>query len=623
MGSLKSLMHLWKEVANELATWCHTSTALDFKKLRARVEHEGNSFLTITLPNFGKDFERSLDLGRVDPDLFKSFKRRGSLPLFLGGFLDLVFDRRTGHLLPEPDVDSIFAIRQLTLMFGKILLPCSDARTEDAINGYWQLEKEFEFSEKSISAETRNEFQRISGLLFSEVFTKVDKLVYDNELIPRHGPGATADRLLGNKKFDQREWPLRLEEIMPSSAYLFPSWSKYKLYDDVKLLEPEAERPVRVITVPKTLKTPRIIAIEPTCMQYAQQAILQPLVEGLDNIFGGSQLVRAETLKLTRNLEGQSRGFLGFREQGPNQDLALAGSKFGELATLDLSEASDRVLNAHVQLLLARWPWLSEAVQASRSRKAHVPGKGEITLTKFASMGSALCFPMEAMVFLTVIFMGIQDGLSYQMSKKDILSFLGRVRVYGDDLIVPVEYVYPVMSRLESFGFKVNGSKSFWTGKFRESCGKEYYDGHDVSISRVRRILPESLADTREVISCVALRNQLYFAGLWKSARYLDVNLEKLLKGNFPVVEVTSPALGRHSVSFSYQAERLSEDTHAPKVKAWCIKTRPPRSKASGEGSLMKCLLKQGESPFEDPRHLEYQGRPAVVDIKLRWMIPF
>jgi hypothetical protein len=56
---MKSLMLLWQEVANELATWCCTSTRLDYKTVQSRVGHEGESFLTITLPNFCTDFQKS------------------------------------------------------------------------------------------------------------------------------------------------------------------------------------------------------------------------------------------------------------------------------------------------------------------------------------------------------------------------------------------------------------------------------------------------------------------------------------------------------------------------------------------------------------------------------------
>nr|QDH88673.1 MAG: hypothetical protein H3BulkLitter162721_000002 [Leviviridae sp.]QDH90094.1 MAG: hypothetical protein H3Bulk427981_000002 [Leviviridae sp.] len=53
------------------------------------------------------------------------------------------------------------------------------------------------------------------------------------------------------------------------------------------------------------------------------------------------------------------------------------------------------------------------------------------------------------------------------------------------------------------------------------------------------------------------------------------------------------------------------------------VKTVPPKSQLDGIGALLKVMLKQGDQPFVDRQHLERQGRPSVVDIKLRWASPF
>jgi len=71
----------------------------DVGTLRKRVKHEGDSFLTIVLPAFCRDFERSLAQGRVSPELFLSFrKEKSGIPSFLKGFLSRVFDSQ-GNLL--------------------------------------------------------------------------------------------------------------------------------------------------------------------------------------------------------------------------------------------------------------------------------------------------------------------------------------------------------------------------------------------------------------------------------------------------------------------------------------------------------------------------------------------
>jgi hypothetical protein len=611
---MKSLQELWRVTANELAVWCHTSTTLDFKKLESRVEAEGLSFLTITLPSYGKDFERSLDQGFVDSSSFAGFKRKGGLPLFLGGFLSRIFDPVGCRLLDAPCLDSIFAIRQLCSLFSKISLPCSDARVKNAMQSYIECENEMREWEKSDLFETdSSEFQRISTLIFGDVFSRMETKVSSYDLIPKHGPGKTADRLSGNGKFDLTVWPGRLEDVLPYGEFAIPNWRYHYRYGRVQLVEPAEELPVKVVPVPKTLKTPRIIAIEPTAMQYAQQALLSPLIELLE-----CPAIPGE------NRDNLAFGFVGFTDQLPNRNLARKGSIDGRLATLDLSEASDRVSNQHVLTMLKNFPHFSEAVQATRSTKADVlvgDENIELSLHKFASMGSALCFPFEAMVFTTAVFMGIQKLLNRRLTRSDIISLRGHVRVYGDDIIVPVDCVDDVIDVLARLGFKTNVNKSFWKGKFRESCGGDYYDGLDVTPVKVRAVFPTSHRDASEVISLVELRNHFYSRGLWRTTRFLDDKITKLLS-HFPVVEETSPAIGRRSF-LPYQEERTCERLHRPLVKAYVPSSRPPRSIASGEGALLKCLSKRGTQPFADPRHLERQGRPSAVDIKLRWVQPF
>ncbi len=614
---MKSLMILWREVAGDLATASCTDVTLDFKKLQRRVESEGLSFMTITLPQFGRNFDQALERGSVGDDHFVGFQRRGGLPLFLGGFLRRIFNT-DGVLLDEPCIDSIFAIRQLTLMFAKIEIPCSEERVSRAIQGYIECEQELKAAESNTSAEMLSQFQRIGSLLWDECFTAVDSDVYYHSLIPRHGPGSTADGLLGNQKFSLSEWPMRMERIFPYGEYALPSWRYNYQLDHVNFLEPGAERPVKVITVPKTLKTPRIIAVEPTCMQYMQQAVAQRLMEEVEY-----RWARRITDK-----PDQVFNLVGFQDQSVNRLMAQEGSITGNLATLDLSEASDRVLNSHVELLFARWPHLNAAIQATRSTKASVPAGKDgkritINLRKFASMGSALCFPVEALVFTTIVFCAVEQALNTSLTKAHVRSYLGKIRVYGDDIIVPKDLVQTVIHYLEAFGLKVNSDKSFWNGKFRESCGGDYYDGSWVTPVRVRRNFPRSRRDVPEVVSLVALRNQLYWAGLWRATRYLDDRIREILgESHFPIVQSTAPGLGRESV-LPYKADKIHDHVHNPLVKGWRTVSVPPASELDGIGALLKCLLKQGPTPFADPRHLERQGRPRAVRLKRGWMQPF
>jgi len=272
---MKSLMSLWSAMADDLAIACCTSATLDKKTVKRRVECEGLSFLTITLPDLGKAIQKWLDQGHATFHPSFYYRRGRSLPEFLQGFFGRVFDPVSGVLLDNPSIDAIFAIRQLTLTFGKILVPCSDTRVKEAMDGFIKCEREVREFDSELVESDLDEFSRMSNLLFGRIFSKMDSDIHYGTLLPKHGPGATADRLTSNGKYNLRSWTTRLERCFPSHEFLLPNLNFIGELKKESFSEPDAETPVRVVSVPKTMKTPRIIAIEPACMQYVQQAILR------------------------------------------------------------------------------------------------------------------------------------------------------------------------------------------------------------------------------------------------------------------------------------------------------------------------------------------------------------
>jgi len=610
---MKSLMRFWQIMLANAGIRCGVCTIRDSQRVSDRFEHEGLSFLTITLPNFAKDLEKDLDQGYVAPTSYAGFSRRRGLPQFLGGFLELVFDRENGCLRDDVNIEAIICLRQLTMLMGKIEVECTEKRTKAAFSGYVTTEAEVKLSDACRSESQKDDFRRMAAELFGPLFSNVEEKIYYGELVPKHGPGATADRLRGNAKFMQETWTTRLEHV-------FPYWEFARLgivrsendLDNVTWLEPGAEVPTKVTAVPKTLKTPRLIAEEPTCMQYMQQGISHELVVGIEN----HQVLGS---------------LIGFKNQEPNRFMAEWGSVFGDLATLDLSEASDRVSNQHVRDLLSSSPLLRGAVEACRSRKADVPGNGVIRLAKFASMGSALTFPVEAMVFLTIVFIAIEKHLigkgelKHRFSMRDLAArgqyhfLVDSVRVYGDDIVVPVDFAESVTRELEAFGLRVNRSKSFWTGKFRESCGGDFYDGQDVTPVRCRRVFPSSQSDAQELMSLVSLRNQLYWRGWWQAVVFLDEKIRVLTP--FPIVLDTSPVKGRQSV-FSYESKRMHRHYHTPLVRGAVVDVIEPKSSLDGTPALVKHFLKRSKEPY-GKRHLERYGRSDSVRIKITWATPY
>lgn len=171
MKSLENLLHV---ILAECGDRCHVSTGRDSKRITERIEHEGFSFLTITLPTFCKNFERSLAMGRVDSNLFAGFQFREGLPVFLRGFLSQVFDPSTGWLRDMPSLEAIRSIRQICLLFSKVEIPCSDARVKAALNLYVTTEQEVSEWDFDSRGDLLQRFVDVSLLIWDEVLSAVD-----------------------------------------------------------------------------------------------------------------------------------------------------------------------------------------------------------------------------------------------------------------------------------------------------------------------------------------------------------------------------------------------------------------------------------------------------------------
>ena len=605
---MKSLMLLLQCLFADAERRCHTSTNLDFEYVQGRFQTEGESFITIALPAYGKDLQRALADGAVTPSLFAGFRKRGKLPVFLGGLLELVFDRWSGCLLDDPSIQAIQTVRQITMAFGKIKKECSNERIQAAYTQYVECELEVKRGDRARSPVDILDYGRMASLLWRRVNSRLDRRIYDGELIPRHGPGKTADRLFGNQKYTLQRYSSRLHEEFPYWETVCASYDEIQLIaDHVDFHEPSQEIPVRVSSVVKNATTPRVIAMEPTYNMYVQLGIMD--------------MMREEFRR-----DDNARNLICFDSQEPNQLMARSASRDGRLATLDMKEASDRVSNQLAIATFDNFSYLGKAVQASRSRRADVPGYGVIRLAKFASMGSGLTFPVESMVFCTLIFLGIERVLKRPLTQTDITSMYGSVRVYGDDILVPVEFVESVIQTLEAFGALVNRSKSFWTGKFRESCGGDYYDGYNVGIVRLKHDPIESHHDGSAVSSFVSFRNQLYELGGWdQTVGWLDTRAKRVLK-HYPYVKKGAPAIGRWHHDGRFTVHRMHGDTQRPMVMAYVVEPRIPSNSIDGYPALRKALIKRPlPSPLEveqDEKHLELSGQATVVNTKLKWTSP-
>nr|QDH88174.1 MAG: RNA-dependent RNA polymerase [Leviviridae sp.] len=558
----------------------------DLETIKSRVENEGVSFLTITLPQFCKDFERSLEEGVIDPACFTGFHRlkHEAIPEFLQGMLGQIFDRKTGKVisyetlnrhesidwLAASDVPTVVeSVRQICRTFSKVELDCSPKRIKAALDSFYEIERELQ--EFSAPDEDVSKFLDISRLLW-------DNMVRDfrpDLILPKHGPGATADKISGNGKYVWRRWHDRLEPYFPlvDNGYPLGIPLESEELEIVTIIPEYDEQPVRVITVPKTLKSPRVIAVEPVCMQYVQQGIRDYLYDKLESYW------------LTKSR-------INFRDQEINQQLALTSSSDGRLATIDLSEASDRVpLDLAIRMFDSN-PDLRDSILCCRSTKAQLPdGRIISPLRKFTSMGSALCFPIEAMYFYTICVMALMEANNLSYTRQNIFIVSRDVYVYGDDIVVPSTNADVVLAYLRKYNCKVNSAKTFYRGNFRESCGLDAYNGYEVTPTYVRNLCPENKRAYNSLISWCATANLFYKKGYWRTASLMFKKLEKIL-GPLPYVRETSSVLGRYSFLGYESVEKWNRDLQRFEVKGWSPKPVYRSDELEGWSALMKCFMK-------------------------------
>jgi len=172
---------------------------------------------------------------------------------------------------------------------------------------------------------------------------------------------------------------------------------------------------------------------------------------------------------------------VNLNDQTINQKLAREGSYHGRIATIDVKSASQSVTYGLVYKVLASRPhqeldptWF-RLMDCLRTENVLIDGSLH-SYALFSPMGNGFTFELESLLFwgLTMAVCG-HLGVSTES-----------VSVYGDDITCPVEAV-PLLQEVFSWcGFRLNMDKSFYTTSasgfcFRESCGKHYLNGTDVT----------------------------------------------------------------------------------------------------------------------------------------------
>ena len=615
---MKSHVNLFTTVLQEAGQSCGVNTSVDLKTINRRLSKEGESFLTITLPAYEKDLLQALDRGRISSDLFTGFRHAGGFPLLFSGFLRKIFDEH-GRIRDTSSglVKAIRSLRQVLLFLSKIELDSSPDRVKKVLDSYKITDAElssnpddFTFAFESAHVlGLRNAAKATFGYYLNEI---EQRLYEDTVFRGFHGPGAVADHTGNNARWGLNRWTERLESILPAESTLSCNLHDY-LDQEFLWLSEEQEPPVRVVTVPKTMKGPRVIAIEPAHMQYVQQGLFS---------------VMTEVLKQPNH--NRLRSIMGWDDQEPNRELARDWRCY---ATVDLSEASDRVSFALVRHLFSEWPLFWRAIEASRSLRAELPDGEIVHLKKFASMGSAMCFPIESMVFtaIAVYAKWMTEGEHILPSYRTVTKSLQtKFRVFGDDIIVPKDWTPNLLEVLSLCGLKVNAHKSFWTGKFRESCGADWYDGFDVSVVKIRATITPDKQDVPSIVRGISLHNRFMELGWLRSAGAVEDILKSVRPMHYAPYGADVLAL------WTYDDDLVAYGRHGHyqcrTIRAFSLKYKYKSDVLDGYGALRKYFAKVEKSFVShwdydilrltvdptDAEHLLRAGRPVHVAMTVR-----
>jgi len=534
------MVELHSRLITDVTLLCGSSVedaSRDASTLRRRVRCEGLGFLVKNLPRLGKAIDKSFKTGTLEVPASYRTGRDSKIPVFLRGIFRCAYNedgslRSTRGPEGPETIEAIRGLRQICFLWYKLQTGFSPNIVASTLAGFVATD------EALLTSLDVDRVLLVASQLLEEVLCDFNP--YD--IRPGHGPGAVATGEKPSEKWTFKRRYTSLNSEYPFAQYFcvggLPEYSdRREWYDGIETVDvPTA----KVVLVPKDSRGPRIISMEPLEIQWIQQGIRNELYPYIEN-------------------HPLTRGYVNFTDQGVNQALAEFGSRTGTLATLDLKDASDRVSLALVEAIYP--DDFCRVLNATRSTSTILPDGTKVTLKKFAPMGSALCFPIEALTFWALA-LGVINVIS---PGNERLQTKG-VWVYGDDLVVPTEYAEPIMSVFRTYGLEFSEDKCFTTGPFRESCGVDSLSGVDITPVRAR-FFPDSGQKT-PLCSVVphmdALAASLWQRGYWRAGEYTHTCLRELVP--LPYGVKTSPYV---CVRLEKSEDALRLNLRSPRRLRW------------------------------------------------------
>lgn len=237
-----------------------------------------------------------------------------------------------------------------------------------------------------------------------------------------------------------------------------------------------------------------------------------------------------------------------------NKHLARLGSISGLISTTDLTSASDCISRdlgaAYFPPTVQKW------VNHLRTSATVLPNGQVVTLNMISTMGNGFTFALQTAIFASAVRACTRlDGREFQTRGfKDW-------GVFGDDILVRKHLTFKLHRLLWLLGFTVNTSKSFTSGPFRESCGGDYFRGHNV-----RGVYIKSLDSDTDVYSAINRLNRWSTRHAIALPRVIQ-RLKTLLKRRiFYVPRYESDEAGVKVPSWFLQKSTRSYKAYYPKV---------------------------------------------------------
>jgi len=311
-------------------------------------------------------------------------------------------------------------------------------------------------------------------------FDVSDEVNFDLEFIRGHfsgGPGASLG--CDSESFYTKFFASR---ITATSEYLVTlyraaisgsdTWSRAEKQRDERFGH-EIVEGNKLFFVPKTSEISRTCCTEPFLNMLIQKAVGAFVEYRLARHFGISLRTQPDN----------------------NRELARIGSIDGSFGTIDLTSASDSMSWSLVQRVVPQN--LLGYLRLSRCESTILPDGTKMDLRMISTMGNGFTFPLQSVIFACAVRSVYQlQGLTCSCPKTQF-------GVFGDDIVVRAQAYASVVRLLTLLGFEVNEKKSFNVGMFRESCGEDWYRGHNI-----RGIYIRSLETRSEVYSAINRLNK-------------------------------------------------------------------------------------------------------------------